>query len=88
MRSLKQQKMFTPIEWIMISLLVLLLMVNLLSIFDLIGINQGIQTLIWGVYFIIIGILLQRFNKKKIAVIVYIIGVVDMIVGVIHLLSS
>ncbi|GEP77481.1 hypothetical protein SCA04_17950 [Staphylococcus carnosus] len=80
--------MFTPIEWIMISLLVLLLMVNLLSIFDLIGINQGIQTLIWGVYFIIIGILLQRFNKKKIAVIVYIIGVVDMIVGVIHLLSS
>ncbi|ANZ32391.1 hypothetical protein [Staphylococcus carnosus] len=85
---MKQQKMFTPIEWIMISLLVLLLMVNLLSIFDLIGINQGIQTLIWGVYFIIIGILLQRFNKKKIAVIVYIIGVVDMIVGVIHLLSS
>lgn len=80
--------MFTPIEWIMIILLVLLLIVNLLSIFDLIGINQGIQTLIWGVYFIIIGILLQRFNKKKIAVIVYIIGVVDMIVGVIHLLDS
>lgn len=85
---MKRQKMFTPIEWIMIILLVLLLIVNLLSIFDLTVINQGIQKLIWGVYFIIIGILLQRFNKKKIAVIVYIIGVVDIIVGMIHLLSS
>lgn len=85
---MKQQKIFTPIEWIMIILLVLLLIVNILSIFGLIGINQDIQTLIWGGYLIIIGILLHRFNKKKIAVIFYIMGVLDMIIGVMHILSS
>ena len=85
---MKQQKIFTPFEWIMIILLVLLLIVNFLSIFGLIGINQAIQTLICGIYLIIIGILLHRFNKKKIAVIFYIMGVLDMIIGVMHILSS